>query len=138
MVRIDEFLGSIGVEDQMVKQIMAILESNAEMLNGGQPSQVPRAAFGGSTPGTELGKHTSLAHQHVVEAMTELAAGMEGYRINVDRWHCDHVFTDEDSGAMLNAIEVTNGCTDGPDFTTATQTATTCDAPTVAATGGDS
>lgn len=136
MVFVDEFLGSIGVEQETINKIMSILEESAQELDGGKPGDVRHGAFGGSEKGVALGGDTSLAHQHVVDAMTELVAGMKGYRVNVDKWQGDMSFTDEDAGVRLQAITNTSLCTTGTNFHD-TPATTSCQAPSVATTGGE-
>lgn len=147
MVFVEEFLGSIGVEEQAISRIMALLDESATALDGAKPGELSPAAFGGSEKGAALGADTSLAHQHVVAAINELVAGMKGYRINVDKWRGDMAFTDEDAGdsfarlqgsaagtQLLAAIQSTSACTTAPDFTDAGGPA--CDVEGVSTTGG--
>jgi hypothetical protein len=141
MAFVDEFLGSIGVEQQQIDQIMAMLDESAQGLASGKPGEVGSGSFGGSAKGVALSGDTSLAHQHVVDAINEMVAGLKGYRINVRKWHDDYVSTDEDNGARINrvmlpAIDRTAACTQPSDFHD-TPATTSCDVPSVSTTGGE-
>src|SRR4051812_39891217 len=107
MARLEDFLDYSGLEDQTIKAIMKILEENAHSLAQGPPGAIPASAFGGSTSGSVLGTHTSLAHQHVVNALNEMVAGLLGYRVNIQKWHSDLTYTDEDAGVVLRGLEAT-------------------------------
>jgi hypothetical protein len=132
MARLEEFLGSSGIEDDTIKLIMQVLEEDADAIAQAPPGAVPPTAFGASDSGSDLGTHTSLAHEYVTTALKEMVAGLLGYRINIDRWQCDVNFTDEDAAVAFQGIEKTGLCTD---YDASRQTTTTCD-PSVAATGG--
>ena len=76
-----------------------------------------------------LGHHTSVAHRHVVKAMEQLVLGLHGYQANVQKFHKDIDFVDEDSGASsvrttgrVNGVVPTmpqsDGCAVPDDFNT--------------------
>lgn len=103
-MRLEEFLGSAGIEDKAIRMIMEFLEWDAEALDGGHPDEVTGDEFGGSETGATLGTHSSLAQQHVVAALQELSEGLRAYRTNVHKWRSDVAFTDEEQAALLNGI----------------------------------
>ena len=78
---------------------MEILEDSAGDLTSGQLGTLNAAHLGGSSSGAELGHHTSIAHKHVVKAMEQMVLGLRGYQANVQKFHKDIDFVDEDSGA---------------------------------------
>ena len=126
MTYVDEFLGSIGVDDDTITKIMQYLDEYAEALHSGRLRQVPESAFGGSPAGSELGSNATLAHQHVAQAITELVAGIKGFSDNLHQAKVDRIQTDEGVGAVLQSLDKTNACTTGTDFSATPQT-TTCD-----------
>ena len=78
-----------------------MLDDNRTMLHGSRPHSLAGGAFGGSPTGVDLGAQTATAHQHVVEALEEMMAGMEAYATNVVRFADDMTGTDEDIQATL-------------------------------------
>jgi hypothetical protein len=96
---VQDQLHELEVEDQTIKQIVDILESGAGELEHGRPGTLNAARLGGSARGAELGHHTSIAHQHVVKAMEQMVLGLNGYQANVQKFHKDIDFVDEDSHA---------------------------------------
>lgn len=123
------FLSEINVEEWVIRDIVTILEDNASDLHRGHPATLPTSCLGGSPAGGTLGHHTSVAHQHVVEAMEQMAVGLRGYMFNVQRFHKDMTFTDEDSGQqnghiatkvndVVPTVQQSNDCTTAPDVTT--------------------
>jgi hypothetical protein len=133
-------LRQLEVEESTVKQIVEILEEGAGALRNGEPGTLNAAHLGGSWKGSELGRHTAIAHRHVVEAMTQMVLGLRGYQANVQKFHKDIDFVDEDSGAsstrttgkvngVVPTILASDACASPDDFTTNDQ----CTIP-----GGDS
>lgn len=129
MVFVADFLGSIGVEQQAINKIMAMLDESAGALDGVKPGEVRSGSFGGSEQASALDADTRLAHQHVVRAIDEMVAGMKGFRSNVDKWQSDLSFTDDDQGdsyrrlqgttdssSLLAAIEGSSACTTSSTF----------------------
>ncbi len=96
-----DFLGAIGVDRETVDKIRNILEQNRDMLHGSRPHELSESAFGGSPAGLDLGAQTATAHQHVVEAIEEMMAGLQGYATNVVKFADDITGTDEDVQALL-------------------------------------
>lgn len=109
MVFVDEFLGSIGVEREVIDRIMAMLEQGAQGLDEGKPGDVREAAFGASEKGMALAADTALARHHLVAAIEEMAAGLRGFRGNLDKWQGDLTSTDEDAGSTLTRIHADSG-----------------------------
>ena len=92
-------LKEINVEERTIKQIVKILEDNAGDLAHGELGTLNASHLGGSWSAAELGHHTSVAHRHVVKAMEQMVLGLRGYQANVQKYHKDIDFVDEDSGA---------------------------------------
>ncbi|MGB0100753.1 MAG: hypothetical protein WBP61_10785 [Nocardioides sp.] len=101
MVLALEILGGAGVDPDTIRRIGRILESNGRRLRASKPAGLPERAFGGSMNGLDLDTQTSTAYQHVVEAIEEMVAGLEGYATNVIRFGDDITGTDEEVQAQL-------------------------------------
>ena len=126
---IEHQLQQLDVEETTIKQIVDILEDSAGDLKKGELGTLNAAHLGGSSSGGLLGHHTSVAHRHVVEAMQQMVLGLRGYQANVQKFHKDIDFVDEDSGASstrttgkVNGVVPTvlqsDGCAVPDDFNT--------------------
>jgi hypothetical protein len=96
---VHDTLTQLEVEETTIKQIVDILEQAAGGLEKAEPGTVKASYLGGSTSGSVLAHHTEIAHRHVVEAMAQMVLGLRGYQANVQKFHQDIDFVDEDSGA---------------------------------------
>lgn len=101
-----DILIEISVDEQTIKGILSILEESADALKNGHPGSLNGAYLGGSDAASELGYHTSLAHQHVVTAMNQMVAGLTGYRENVLKFHKE-ISDADDSSASSTATGAT-------------------------------
>ena len=126
---IEHQLQELDVEESTIKEIVDILEESAGDLKSGELGTLNAAHLGGSSAGAVLGHHTSVAHRHVVKAMEQLVLGLHGYQANVQKFHKDIDFVDEDSGASsvrttgrVNGVVPTmpqsDGCAVPNDFNT--------------------
>ncbi|WP_460833621.1 hypothetical protein [Nocardioides hungaricus] len=95
------FLGDLGVDRETINRIRAMLEDNRDLLDGSRPSNQTSGAFGQSAAGQDLDAQTLTARQHVVEALEEMMAGLEGYASNVGKFGDDIFGLDEDIQAQL-------------------------------------
>lgn len=122
-------LKELNVEEKTIKDIVEILEDNAGDLKNGELGTLNSAHLGGSSSGALLGYHTSVAHRHVVEAMQQMVLGLRGYQANVQKFHKDIDFVDQDSGdastrttgrvnGIVPTIPQADGCAQPDDFTT--------------------
>ena len=91
-------LQELDVEETTIKQIVDILEQSAGDVKSGELGTLNASHLGGSSAGALLGHHTSVAHKHVVKAMEQLVLGLHGYQANVQKFHKDIDFVDQDSG----------------------------------------
>lgn len=124
---IESQLHELEVEESTIKQIVDILEEGAGDLKHRPLGTLNAARLGGSSRGAELGHHTSVAHTHVVKAMEELVLGLNGYQANVQKFHHDIDFVDEDSHAsstrttgkvngVVPSVPQSDGCAVPNDF----------------------
>lgn len=98
-----EYLQELHVKEETIKEIVDILKTGQDDLAGGRPQGVARSVFGASEKGQMFGHHTSIAHRHVIEAMQQMVAGLQGYETNVRKFHDEIVFTDEDAASRNDA-----------------------------------
>lgn len=96
-----EVLTILGLPDALVKSCREMLEENAVSIHDGKPSNVASAVFGGSSQGQLLEHHTSVAHQHVADALRDMVAGLRGYAENLDGFATALTETDEQAAADL-------------------------------------
>lgn len=78
-------LQEINVDEETISSIVSVLESGMEILETPLPP-LDRSVFGGSYWGGELGRNTDIAHQHVIQAMTDMLAGLDRFRVGVERY----------------------------------------------------
>lgn len=126
---IEHRLQHLDVEEETIRQIVDILEDNAGQLKAGELGTLNATHLGGSSSGATLGHHTSIAHRHVVEAMQQMVLGLRGYQANVQKFHNDIDFVDEETGAattrttgkingVVPSVQQSDGCATPDDFTT--------------------
>lgn len=127
-------LTELALSAQTIADIKDILDRNIEDLEAQPMDRTAESTFGQSYWGGQLGHHTSVAERHVVEAIQDLVAGLNGYRESVD-WAWRHMEdTDGEVSGSLTGIQVridenrfqeATACVDQPDFTTNAS----CDVP---------
>ena len=128
-------LADLAVSAQTIADIKEILARNIEDLEAKPLDRTSQSAFGQSYWGGQLGHHTSIAERHVVEAIQDLVAGLDGYRASVE-WAYAHIEeTDGGVGGSMNNITVqidenrfdsAAACVDQPNL----ETNPTCEVPT--------
>ena len=109
------FLSDIAVDEATVQRILKILEDAASDLD--KPFEpVPPTAFGGSSSGCELGRHTSIAQEHVFNAMMDMVKALSGFQQSVTTYAADQGRVDEDSGQQSLRIQQAAECLAVPDL----------------------
>lgn len=98
-------LQAIHVQEETIKEIVAILEEYSGILGESRPATIRQSAFGGSWSGESLGHHTQLAHDHVYKAMTEMMETLSGTGERVRAYHDEIVFQDEDSAGRSTTTQ---------------------------------
>ena len=100
---VEGVLNAITVEENTIKEIVAILEEYADVVGESRPATIRESAYGASGKGQSLGHHTKLAHDHVFDAMTAMMKTLSGTGERVRAYHDDIAFTDDDSAARSRA-----------------------------------
>lgn len=128
-----DVLTTLGLPEAMITSCRDILDEHAQAIHRGRPPTVGGAVFGGSESGQTLAHHTSVAHQHVVDALENMVAGLRGYAENLDGFAKDLRDRDQQAGVDLTPtrkreLDLSTGCAAGTDYTD--QSNATCAAPT--------
>jgi hypothetical protein len=98
-------LTAAGYERDVIDRIIqALTSAESSVRQGKDISPVPAASFGSSATAAELGLHAGKAHNHVVEAMTQLVAGLENYHAGVRRFREDVHETDQRNADDLGTV----------------------------------
>jgi hypothetical protein len=96
-------LAQTGTPVDVVQQIVQVLElGKSDVQEGGDISAPPAAAYGDSPTAQELQLHAGKAHGHVIEAMTQMVAGLEKYQESVRAFERDVKDTDATIGTDLS------------------------------------
>lgn len=96
-----DVLTALGLPEALVQSCRDMLDDNASYIRDGKPPGVGVAVFGGSESGQFLEHHTSIAHQHVADALQEMVAGLRGYAENLDGFAKALTETDQQAAADL-------------------------------------
>jgi hypothetical protein len=68
----------IDVDPIIVNEIMSMLRSESDTLGAQHVVAVPGDVLGPTESAALLTHHTSIAHRHVAEAMSDMVTGLEG------------------------------------------------------------
>ncbi len=96
-----QVLASIGVDLATLAKIEQVLESGSGEIRANEPIGVPAGAVGGSSAARSLEQHSQLAHQVLLEALTELEQHLTQYRHGVRDFQQLMFGADENAGADL-------------------------------------
>ena len=100
----------LGYDEKIIKEIIAVLDQGSTSLHGTHIPTTASSSYGPSGPGVELARNVDLAHQHVVDAIRDMAAGLKGFRDSVDMFHLQTQATDQDTHAALTRIRQATDC----------------------------
>lgn len=127
-----ESIGEIIYDEAILAEIKTVLQASAEDLESGKDLPDPtQVSYGGSDASARLAANAALARQTVVDAITDMAIGLQGYRTVVDDFHAKTEEVTASSVADTRQIELATDCVGGSDYRTPTQ----CELPST--TGGD-
>ncbi|MEI5673448.1 MULTISPECIES: hypothetical protein [Nocardioides] len=126
-----DILRGVGVDEALLAKIERMLEVDSTKLSRQQPVNASAGKFGGSGAGANLDHHASTAHQHVVEALNEMVAGLQNFHLGVRDF--GRFVVDADDTAQVDTTRIQQrtdaalDCAGGTDFRN--QQPTTCAAP---------
>lgn len=95
-----EVLTMLGMPDHLVESCRGILDQHAGDLRKSRPPTTS-GAFGGSTPGAQLDHHASIAHEHVADALNQMAEGLRGYAEKLHEFRTNLTESDQQAAADL-------------------------------------
>lgn len=70
---------AFGFTDDLVDRIMSFLDTSATDLQGSKPDAVGHTAFSGAPASLACATDAGKAHQHVIDAITDMVAGLTTY-----------------------------------------------------------
>lgn len=97
-------LQEINVDEETIQSIVDVLETGIDVLETPLPP-LDQSVFGGSYWGGQLGHHTDIAHQHVVQAMTDMLTGLDRYRTGVQRYAEETLEVDTNVTVAANRLQ---------------------------------
>lgn len=122
-------LADAGVEDRTIQEILTMLgDAQGQVESGARMRMAPAPSFGGSATASELAHHAGKAHHHVVEAMAQMVAGLQGYQDSVQHFRKIVHETDSDvgsdftrrtaaaAGIVAPSLQVAESCTQQENF----------------------
>jgi hypothetical protein len=95
-----DILTALGLPEALVNSCRNLLEEQAGDIHASRPGELG-AVFGGSEAGADLKHQTSIAHQHVVDALNDMVDGLRGYALNLDDFAKHLNDTDQQAAADL-------------------------------------
>lgn len=101
------------VDSVKVNQVIDILEESITEIKDRPVEPIPPGSFGNLPAASELGHHTTLARDTVLEALEDVLAGLRVYAENVDSYRKDVFATDEAAAPPLARLEVGTDCIGG-------------------------
>jgi len=103
----------LAVDSQKVTEVIGILEESVTEIQQRPVEPIAPASFGTLPAATDLGHHTALARDTVVEALQDVLAGLRVYADNVDNYRRDVIGTDEVVGTSFAPIRSATDCIGG-------------------------
>ena len=127
-----DILTTLELPEKLVNDCRAMLEQQSSGLLAVSPRDVRGGAFGPSDTGSELGHHATIANSHVVDALNQMAVGLQGYSENLGDFARDLGGKDSNAPAVLSApvtreLDENVACTTSPDY----KNTATCEVPSV-------
>lgn len=127
-IRAIEAATEILLDLDAVKDVIAILDDSIAEIEAKPVEPIPANAFGSSDTALELGHHTVLARETVVEALQDVMAGLRVYADNIVAYQKDTFGTDETVSTTVAPLQAGIDCMDGA-FRAQNQAPTRCVAP---------
>jgi hypothetical protein len=119
-------LTQAGVENRIIADILRALDdSRAQVRKGEHIEFAPAGVYGGALTATELAGHAGRAHEHVVDAMRQMAQGLTRYHESVEHFRADVHETDQ---TVADDVSRTTSATRSVDVTALLAAGTACTA----------
>ncbi|WP_426246834.1 hypothetical protein [Nocardioides sp. LHG3406-4] len=105
MAEVGSTLSVLNVPEDVIKEVMTMLEENADALEQRKLNPIAGDAFGASSTGSQLAFDARLAQKVASKEIIEMVAGLRGYSQNIQKFADDVKDTDESNAATLKAFE---------------------------------
>lgn len=104
----------LAYDEAIIEEIKSVLDDGSTGLRDSDVEPTAASAYGSSDGGVALARNADLARQKVIEAITDMAAGLQGYRENVDEFHSRTQGIEGDSTAASSSIDKATDCVAQP------------------------
>jgi hypothetical protein len=88
-------LVEFGISESLAAQLKSFLTDSADQLADQKPTTVSHASFGGTQGSLQLATDAGKAREHVVEALKDMASGLDGYGQIIHQLYVHAKDTDE-------------------------------------------
>ncbi|QIG45019.1 hypothetical protein G5V58_21605 [Nocardioides anomalus] len=88
-------LVEFGISESLAAQLKSFLTDSADQLTDQKPNTVSHTAFGGTPGSVQLASDAGKARAHVVEALKDMASGLDGYGQIIHQLYVDAKDTDD-------------------------------------------
>ena len=88
-------LVEFGISESLAAELKSFLTDSADQLTEKKPDTVSHTAFGGTPGSVQLASDAGKARLHVVEALKDMASGLDGYGNIIHQLYVDAKDTDE-------------------------------------------
>jgi hypothetical protein len=112
-----ESVGELIYDEAILAEIKVALQAAADDLETGKHlPNPPPASYGASPAAGDLAGNAALAREVVMDAITDMALGLQGYRTVVDDFHTRTEDVTATSVADSHQIAVATECVGGNHF----------------------
>jgi hypothetical protein len=107
-------LNDLSVDPDVIRQIIAMLDTGSEELGSKPLQDIPSGAFGPAPAAVELAVNTAKAHAKVAKAMVEMVEGLRGFSQSNEKIGHEALAADDTSAADLQALQAATSCVASP------------------------
>jgi hypothetical protein len=112
-----ESVGELIYDEAILAAIKSALQAASDDLEKGKDlPHPPTGSYGASPAAADLAANAALARQVVMEAITDMAVGLQGYRTVVDDFHTRTEDVTATSVADSRQIQAATDCVGGNHF----------------------
>ena len=117
---------AFGFTDDLVDRIMRFLDTSASDLGTSKPDAVGHQDFSGAPASLACATHAGKAHQHVIDAITDMVTGLATYQTSLDTMKRQAHALDQTVQTDIQRLIVrAESCTAAPNLAAPSQ----CEAP---------
>ena len=119
-------LGVLNVPEDVIRDVMTMLEENADALEERNPNPINGAVFGGSSWGSQLGLDAGRAQKVASKEILEMVAGLRGYSQSIEKFREEVTEADASNASTMAQFQAATECVASPTFSSPGQ----CTVPT--------